>query len=451
MLLQDQYQRDFESLGMRTICSVSNYTCFGERAEGRANKITCSSEKIERCKDCPYNRDKALFNLSPYKITNYSFFLNGNSSFKPHKIAILDEAHNIPEELSRYVEFSIGQKYCEKYKIPFLKKSTDKEAISWIVEAFIPSAKKNLVKIITDIKSLEGKFHTDIMLETKYDSLLKEKDSIKRSISNAESLVGAYISEEWVYSYIEATDTAGAKIEFKPIDVGSYAKSIIFDKFEFVLLMSATVISKENFCKMLGLDPKEVGYIKLASPFPIENRPVNYFPVGGMNAKNIDETLPTLAKAVEAILDFHKGEKGIIHAHNYRIAQYLYDNIDTDRLLIHDSKTRNIVLEEHTETDKPTVLLSPSMQEGVDLKGDLSKFQVICKIPYPYLGDKLIKKKMERWKWWYDYETLKTIVQSVGRSIRTEEDVAITYILDSDWKRFSARVWKDLPENMKVK
>ena len=30
------------------------------------------------------------------------------------------------------------------------------------------------------------------------------------------------------------------------------------------------------------------------------------------------------------------------------------------------------------------------MAEGVDLKGDSSRFQIICKIPYPYLGDKLV-------------------------------------------------------------
>ena len=35
------------------------------------------------------------------------------------------------------------------------------------------------------------------------------------------------------------------------------------------------------------------------------------------------------------------------------------------------------------------------MQEGVDLKGDCSRFQVICKIPYPYLGDKWVKARMK--------------------------------------------------------
>jgi Rad3-related DNA helicase len=89
------------------------------------------------------------------------------------------------------------------------------------------------------------------------------------------------------------------------------------------------------------------------------------------------------------------------------------------------------------------------MQEGVDLKGDLSRFQVICKVPYPYLGDKVVKKRMHKWRWWYDYETLKTVVQSIGRSIRSEDDHAITYILDDDWYRFASKHKQSLPENLK--
>ena len=75
------------------------------------------------------------------------------------------------------------------------------------------------------------------------------------------------------------------------------------------------------------------------------------------------------------------------------------------------------------------------MSEGVDLKGDLSRFQIICKIPYPYLGDKIVKKRMGKWKNWYPLQTAKLIVQASGRSVRSMEDKAVTYILDADWDR----------------
>ena len=144
-----------------------------------------------------------------------------------------------------------------------------------------------------------------------------------------------------------------------------------------------------------------------------------------------------------------KNEKGIIHAHSYKIAHYLRRSIKSSRILIHDSSNREEILKKHVNSKKPTVLLSPSMTEGVDLSDEASRFQVICKVPYPYLGDKLVKKRMHRWKWWYPMQTAKTIVQAVGRSVRSSEDHAITYILDADWDRFYSRSNRYFPQGFK--
>ena len=45
-------------------------------------------------------------------------------------------------------------------------------------------------------------------------------------------------------------------------------------------------------------------------------------------------------------------------------------------------------------------------------------------------------KKMKKLPWWYAYKTVKTVVQSLGRSVRSEDDYAISYILDGDWAYF---------------
>ena len=46
---------------------------------------------------------------------------------------------------------------------------------------------------------------------------------------------------------------------------------------------------------------------------------------------------------------------------------------------------------------------------------------------------------MHKHKDWYGLQTAKSIVQSCGRSIRSKKDIAVTYILDSDWQRFYSR------------
>ena len=89
------------------------------------------------------------------------------------------------------------------------------------------------------------------------------------------------------------------------------------------------------------------------------------------------------------------------------------------------------------------------MMEGVDLADDASRFQILCKVPFPYLGDLVIKKRMEKNKMWYPYTTAKSVIQALGRSIRNDKDYAISYILDADWDRFYSRNFYMFPQEFK--
>lgn len=130
-----------------------------------------------------------------------------------------------------------------------------------------------------------------------------------------------------------------------------------------------------------------------------------------------------------------------------KVANYLFEAVGSDRLLVHDSTNRDEVLRQHIESTLPTVLLSPSMTEGVDLADDASRFQVLCKVPFPYLGDEVIRKRMEKNSSWYPYQTAKSIIQALGRSVRNSDDFAMSYILDADWDFFYKRNRKYFPSD----
>ena len=83
---------------------------------------------------------------------------------------------------------------------------------------------------------------------------------------------------------------------------------------------------------------------------------------------------------------------------------------------------------------KDAVLMGPSLLEGLDLKDDISRFQIFFKVPYPNLNEPLIKAKLNTSNEWYDWKTGISIMQGVGRSVRSESDWAITYILDASFK-----------------
>jgi ATP-dependent DNA helicase DinG len=48
---------------------------------------------------------------------------------------------------------------------------------------------------------------------------------------------------------------------------------------------------------------------------------------------------------------------------------------------------RDEVIYQHENSIRPTVLISPSLHTGLDLKDNLSRFQIITKVLYPNKSD----------------------------------------------------------------
>ena len=111
-----------------------------------------------------------------------------------------------------------------------------------------------------------------------------------------------------------------------------------------------------------------------------------------------------------------------------------------------DSSSRDEVFNRFKESREPLVLITPSAYEGVDFKGDACRWQVLCKVPYPDLGDPQVRKRMEQDREWYIWLTALRIVQTYGRGMRTPDDFCKTYILDSDFRGFYLQNRKLFPE-----
>jgi ATP-dependent DNA helicase DinG len=153
----------------------------------------------------------------------------------------------------------------------------------------------------------------------------------------------------------------------------------------------------------------------------------------------MDASLDALAQAVDEIMTRHVGERGIIHTTSYQQARYIIGHVsETNRTRLSTTEgtsSRSALLRAHGSTDE-SVLISPSLYEGVDLKDDLSRFQVLVKVPYPDLSERRTRIKLERDRGWYEWQTALRLVQTYGRSVRSETDYAVTYVLDSNFTRF---------------
>jgi ATP-dependent DNA helicase DinG len=453
-ILQQQYLEDFgPGIGksknlMLSIKSSSNYKCGfypdqtcaeSRRVISQLGKKISGTEFQKHCRgNCPYGKDKQEFIDSPISVTNFSYFFAETiygKKLKPRDFLIIDECHNVEAELGKFVEVSFSEKFAKeviKCKIPTDLSSQDK-IFKWIQTSYKTSVTKyfkNIEKLIASQLSENSSGLGD---------LGKQYEMLDKHIHKLERFLDVYNPNNWIVNVANPDlqkKKSMRRFEFKPVDVSRYSEENLFKFGQRILMLSATIIDKHVFCASVGLPVDEVAYLSIPSPFPIENRPIHYIPVGSMSMSMIDKSLPILVEAVQMLLERHSDVKGMIHCVNFKISQYLAEKIKSDRILTHSSENREEILAAHLKSNKPTVLISPSMMEGVDLSDDASRFQIMCKIPFPYLGDQVVKKRMENNRMWYNYQTAKSIIQAIGRSIRNESDYATTYILDSDWERF---------------
>jgi ATP-dependent DNA helicase DinG len=418
--------------------------------------------KIE-WKPCLYYHQKWISLKSSHTIYNYKYFLSDlyySSGVNKRKLLILDEAHTLESEISSFKNIIFSKealgRFFPKINMPD-NKTTDVE--TWI--NFCTTLRDQFTRYVEKAANILGaggsgrssssgtsggsssssSSNRSGMNSTDQDIFVSEKNLI--DALNYEKNLSSFLEDlrlhkdNWLVTNITKNeiDNTVSRIKLEPLVVSNYFKDI-FDKGETSLLMSATILSKENLCKAVGLKSDDVKFIRIEnSDFPIKNRPIYLMNVAWLNAKTMNESLPNIVKVLDNLLTVHKNDKGIIHTTSYSQVQFIKNNLskaNLARLIETNPKfDRNEMILKHSESKKPTVLISPSMFLGVDLKDDLSRFQVIVKVPYPDLTDKKVSVLKQRNPKWYEWNTILRLIQAYGRSVRNSEDYANTYILDS--------------------
>lgn len=445
-MLQEQYLHEFPELV--ELKGASNYRCgdyFPATCEEGA-KIAKMDKKQCQCV-CPYKEAKSQFIDTPFGVTNFAYFCscisNQKSLFGNRKLLIIDEAHNTEQTLINHSNIEISQSRAADLGIrlpnPPLQPTDLAKAKLWLNKEVIPAIKANKALLSGKISEASS------MGDDKTLFSLVRQDSGLELLETKLSIFLDSDSDMWFIGQ-------GEKLEIKPLTGEMFADDMLFSMADQVVFLSATILDPRTFVRNLGLSPKECGYLGVPSEFPIENRRIVFSPAGSMSFKNYDTTLPKLLKKIERVLVKHSDEKGIIHCQSFKTMNHILAHFKNTphakRLLGHDPgiRSKQAALEAHQSRPDGTVLLSPSMTEGLDLRGDLSRFQVVAKMPFASLADPYVKTRMQLDKDWYRLQTALTLVQSLGRSIRSSEDHATSYILDGDFGFFVKDAEPILPQ-----
>lgn len=435
-LLQDQYQNDYPE--MFCMKGRTAYTCVRGGLLDTCSNGPCRRKKMDPCDTCPYLIAKSNALTAPITVHNFDSFYYQNTfgeGFPGRKLLVIDEAHNISNKFSAFLGFTIESR--RDMVVP--EEST--------IEDYEIFVRRVLVDSELEYDTLYHQYEVSGLSK---DELRRMQDTYKmiRRMKLFLSEREKDIPSEFVFEYTSKGDFA-PKVTFKPVMVGAFASRWLFSYGERVLLMSATILDKELFCKEVGINPNEAYYLKMPSTFPPENRPILKRYVGKMGYKYIDDTLPAIAKAVQEIANKHPNRKGIVQTHSEKIAKYLQSTLRDDRFTYNKDFPRpQDMLETHKR--KPgSIIIASGLREGLDLIGDLSQIQVFCKIPYPSLADKVVERKLQLDDRWYGWITVLSLVQALGRSVRSPKDKAVSYILDSGFGWFYKKNEQFIPDYIK--
>lgn len=391
-------------------------------------------ESIQDKNSCHYYLQKYDALVSKHSLWNYHAYFQimtfNRKLFEDYldrKVSIFDEAHKIEDQIIQFVGFDIFNGQIEECNLkPERYNFSDIDSMIQLTDDIAYSYAKQ-IKEIKESSEYQNNHDYELItrLERRYEKAAQAKINIIADKKN-------FIVNEPIL------DINGEfrNVSLKPIDVSKFSKSLFSTEFQ--IFMSATIDHK-SFCENMGFEKDNVAFIDTErSPFPIEHRTIDFLNIKRLSYGSTESDELEVIQNIDRILNEHSNERGLILTSSISRCNKILRNLSQNNMkrvrICHsmnkDGKTQDEVIAEHSK-DPTGVLLSSSLWEGVDLKDDLSRFQIIAKVPYPNYTEKRVKAKMEKFPLWYTSQTLTKILQGFGRSIRSENDWAKTYVLDT--------------------
>jgi ATP-dependent DNA helicase DinG len=473
--LQDQYESDLKKLRLRwpSIKGIDNYDCHVNGLKfslGECRMRNMGYEqalaKMKCAQTCEYIQLRKRAIDSPVSVLNYAFWLLQRNYVAPK---MESDEREVPFKKRDYVFFD------EAHKIDEIVQNHFSPRVDNFLPELLNNQAKFLVKSGLASPNISSAYLNDLIgdllhsqdrevLYAKLIELKKVLTGFNASKSAAEksarqifgTSVDRQLSPTWktafnrfdrikdihckIEDYIDLINITGIdtmvfdqrddEAKFMCTEEATMIQKYLHKQSGFKIFMSATIGGPREFARIMGITSAK--FVRLDNAFNYDKSPVVFINKHKLSYREKETSLPKVIKLLDKIIEKHKGQRGIIHTGSYEFTKYIKQHSKhTFRLMDYDnSKEKNDLLELFKQKEE-AVFMGPSLLEGLDLKDDVSRFQIFFKVPYPNLGDPLIKAKMNTMPNWYDWKTGITIMQGVGRSVRNEDDWAVTYILDA--------------------
>lgn len=474
--LHEQYVKDFRRLqnwNWGNIKGIDNYEC---EVNGEKFSIGhCASrgmsyeqaEKLECFKKCGYLQARKKAIRAPLSLLTYPYALiqrnyveqqqQGNGKgvpFPQRDFVICDEAHKLLDIVQSHFSPIITDDIQSKVQ----------KILDLMVENDLPAPKIDLIKFDKLVKQIFSD-ENEVSLLDNLDKLVVQLGMIVKANERTREIMAEEFGENELSSdlkqlfrltdwckdchckfedYVAILKRVGIQkmiknpadkhIVFNCIDEYYLLQRHFYNRFGFKVLMTATMGNPKDFMRNHGL--KSAKYFKMDSHFIWEKSPIVFYPGKKLSARYLEENIEWAIDKTVELLTAHSEQRGIIHTGSYELGERVWSKLPREirkRVLTYKGSEEKDKIIKKLKKNPNTVLMGPSLLEGLNLADDDSRFQIFLKVPYPHLGDRYVKAKLEDSQKWYNWKTSISVLQGIGRSIRTPNDWAVTYLLDGNF------------------
>lgn len=471
-----QYENDIHNLNVNCFGCIKgkdNYVCADNGC--KVSQATCAlhglsvisllnnpkySRRFTCVKNCQYIRDYAKAVFSPITLMTYQMYFiqrnyvedavmfGQNKNFPARDLVIADECHNLCS-------------ICQSHFAPVI--SISKPYWMSVLESYygMPNRDYMRSKIVSSmIDSADGKALAEGLCE--YEKLIVEYAKVNQVIRESLKVRNRRLTKR-DKSALAAGNRARQEcckvsdmLSFAatPDEVGNLTKtaaqnsltvnyvfdSVMLNKFfhhksKCELLMSATIGDFDEYAKLAGLE-KSFKSISMHSTFNFSRSPIYVSYSNKMSYTEKDKSLMKIVAEVDEISKLNVGTKGIIQTGSYANSELLRKSLSPDVakrcLFYRNTQEKNEALRFFTDPERSndSILVGPTLLEGLNFPDGMCRFQICVKVPYAHLGSEYVRKKKDLVDGWYKYDVLNKLCQGIGRGVRHEHDWCKTYILD---------------------
>jgi ATP-dependent DNA helicase DinG len=288
-------------------------------------------------------------------------------------------------------------------------------------------------------------------LETEFAALAQKPEELtrlgRRSFELRQEVSFLFESNEKNFVYWFERRNKGVFLAATPIDVSQILRERLFEKFDTVILTSATLTVGNRFDfirQRLGVDnakertfPPEFHYGEQALFYLPQRMPD--VRDAGFGAKAADEIM--------RLLELSEGRAFCLFT-SYAQMKDLYERVSVGSpypLLLQGTAPRSVLLERFKNTPNAVLFATASFWQGVDVPGEQLSCVIVDRLPFAVPSDPIVAARMraldeEGRNAFAEYQVPQAVLalkQGFGRLIRAKTDRGVLSLLDNRIQRMA--------------